>query len=176
MKKRIILVLISLMTVFSCVHAQAETSGQVYLDPFIGGTISPDRGINLGVTCGYLFDYGLGLDGTVAYRRFCGSDAVQLGVGINYAYPYFYYSYPVIGVGAGVMIGLPQYYYDPTTVDPTFDYKLGYYFRVVPDYADIGVEYRGNLIFMMTTDGTARLWGKTLEHSLCAVFRVYLTH
>lgn len=174
MKKRIILILIGLMTIFPCVFAQAETSGQVYLEPYIGGTVKPNTGINLGLSVGYIYDYGLGLEATFAYRDLSGYNLVQLGGCIKYECPYLYFGYPVIGLGAGVIIDIPNNAYVSATYDPTVDYRLGYAFRIVPYYFDMGIEYRGDAIFMLD-QGKGTLWGTLVEHSIVATFRVYLT-
>ena len=175
MKKRIILAFISLMMVLSCANAQAEANGQFYLEPFIGGTVSPNHGINLGLSAGYAFYYGLGLEVTAAYRDLSGYNIFQFGAMVKYECPYLYLGYPIIGAGAGFIVDMPQYASSGATVDPTANYKLGYAFRVVEDYFDIGVEYRGDAIFMLD-HSTRRLWGTTVEHSIVATFRVYLTH
>ena len=176
MKKRIIFTIISLMMLLPCVKMPAQTSGKFYLEPFIGGTVSPDKGINFGLAGGFMFDYGLTLDVKGGYRRFSGIETVQAGLGVAYEYPDFYLGTPVVGVGTSVLFGIPHFYNEKATFDPTVDYKIGYKFHVVPGRADIGVEYLGNMVFMMATDGTANIWGIVWEHSLCVVFRAYLTH
>jgi len=174
MKRRIIFVIISLMMLLPCAKLSAQTSGKVYLEPFVGGTISPNRGVSVGLSVGYVYDYGLAFEGTFGYRDLSGYNLAQFSAGIKYECPYIYLGYPIIGCGAGFIVDFPRGNYGSPTIDPTVNYKFGYAFYVVPDYLDIGLEYRGDAIFMLDqTNG--RLWGTLVEHSLCLTFRVYLT-
>jgi len=175
MKKKIIFALVAFMALLPCVSASATENGQFYLEPFIGGTISPNRGLDVGLSAGYTYCYGLGFDATVSYRHLSGYNLLQAGGGIKYECPYLHMGYPIIGAGVGVMIDFPQSNYGYATVDPVISYKCGYAFRVVPDYLDIGAEYRGDAIFMLN-QANGYLWGTIVEHSLVVTMRVYLTH
>jgi len=184
--KRIIVLIVGFLTMFCCVSARAEQSDSVasvglepikrlYLQPYFGVNLVPDRGALAGASVGYIFNCGLGLEGQIAFRRLLNTNVFQAGVGVNYEFPRLKRGYPIIGGGAGVIVDMVHANASYAGVDPVLNYRLGYSFRIVPGLADLGFEYRGDLVFL--TAGYQRMsdpWGTVLEHSLRVLFRLYL--
>ena len=174
--KRLIILIVSFLTIGICARAETESSGNLYFEPTIGLTFTSRCGFNTGLAFGYHWNCGVDLSVSGNYQRMYCSGLFKGSIDVDYEFLHFAHSYPYVGVGTGFIASVPFNGY--TVLHPILDYRIGYNFVIIDDICDIGINYGGECIFLMNYNATGYtgLQGAVLCHSLNLSLRLYINH
>ena len=145
-----------------------------YFAPFAGGNVYPSAGASLGLSAGYLCDCGIGFEGYFAARRFGEINTIQPGLWVNYEYHGPCFSFPSFGIGAGALVEFPQDFDNGVIAHPVASCRAGYYFVLIQNFVDCGLEYRGDYIFRKNAHYLQPTAGNIFQHSVYVVMRFHL--
>lgn len=145
-----------------------------YFSPFAGGNIYPRAGASLGLSTGYLCDCGIGFEVYAAFCRFGEINAVQPGLWLNYEYHGECFSFPSFGIGASALAEFPQDFDNGVITHPVASCRAGYYFVLIQNFVDCGLEYRGDYIFRNKGDYLQLTAVNIFQHSVYVVVRFHL--
>ncbi len=141
-----------------------ERLGLWYVQPKFGYTVSPIHGAIAGVSVGYVWNCGVGMELYGNFRMLHTSPYYHTGLDIAYEFSFLNKVRPFIGVGPGLIVGSDRY------VLPSADIHTGCSFVLKPKVVELNLEYRCDfLIFPQEY-----VHGALRVHSLDVSCRVYL--